>query len=109
MIQSLDIVRAPNLADQAGVAHGFFTRRGGVSGGIYAGLNCGLGSKDDPDHVRENKRRVMAAMGLGADALALSIRCIRRMCGPPMPPVTAPPWKRRTPWSAAAGVWRLAS
>lgn len=71
MTESLDIVRAPNLADQAGVAHGFFTRRGGVSGGIYAGLNCGLGSKDDPDHVRENKRRAMAAMDLGADALAL--------------------------------------
>ncbi|MAN81385.1 MAG: polyphenol oxidase [Magnetovibrio sp.] len=69
--RTLDIVRAPNLADQKGIMHGFFTRRGGVSGGIYAGLNCGQGSKDDPDHVRENKRRAMAAMGLGADDLAL--------------------------------------
>tara|TARA_R110000782_G_scaffold7186_7_gene24337 strand:+ start:696 stop:1484 length:789 start_codon:yes stop_codon:yes gene_type:complete len=71
MTDSLDIVHAPNLAEQAGVAHGFFTRRGGVSGGIYAGLNCGQGSKDTPEHVRENKRRVMAAMGLKADDLAL--------------------------------------
>ncbi|HCS68699.1 MAG TPA: polyphenol oxidase, partial [Rhodospirillaceae bacterium] len=71
MTDSLDIVHAPNLAEQAGVAHGFFTRRGGVSGGIYAGLNCGQGSKDTPEHVRENKRRVMAAMGLRADDLAL--------------------------------------
>jgi YfiH family protein len=71
MTHSLDIVQAPNLAGQAGIAHGFFTRRGGVSEGIYAGLNCGMGSKDAPEAVQENKRRAMAAMGLGADALAL--------------------------------------
>jgi YfiH family protein len=71
MPNTLDIVRAPNLAEQAGVTHGFFTRRGGVSGGIYAGLNCGQGSDDDADHVRENKRRAMDAFGLRADRLAL--------------------------------------
>jgi hypothetical protein len=45
------------------VAHGFFTRRGGVSEGIYASLNCGLGSKDSPDAVRENRARVARHLG----------------------------------------------
>lgn len=43
-----------------GVAHGFFRRHGGVSRGGYASLNCGLGSKDDPGAVRENRTRVAA-------------------------------------------------
>lgn len=47
----------------AGEAHGFFTRRGGVSKGIYASLNCGPGSSDDPAAVQENRRRVAAALG----------------------------------------------
>jgi YfiH family protein len=50
-----------------GVAHGFFTRCGGVSRGGYASLNCGLGSKDDPAAVERNRARVAAF--LGADAL----------------------------------------
>ena len=46
-----------------GVAHGFFTRRGGVSEGIYASLNVGLGSKDERARVLENRRRAVAALG----------------------------------------------
>jgi len=42
------------------VRHGFFTREGGVSEGIYASLNCGLGSNDQPEAVRENRARAMA-------------------------------------------------
>jgi hypothetical protein len=49
-----------------GVPHGFFTREGGVSRGLHAGLNCGLGSEDDPAAVAENRRRVAAALGAGA-------------------------------------------
>lgn len=49
-----------NLAGLPRVAHGFFTRHGGVSLGDYASLNCGLGSKDDPAAVRENRARVAA-------------------------------------------------
>ncbi len=45
------------------VAHGFFTKAGGVSKGIFASLNCGLGSKDDTAHVRENRERVAAHLG----------------------------------------------
>lgn len=48
---------------QPGVRHGFFTRRGGVSTGIHAGLNTGIGSHDDPQAVRENRRRIAEVMG----------------------------------------------
>jgi len=48
--------------------HGFFTRRGGVSAGAYASLNCGLRSEDDPGHVSQNRAR--AATALGAAHLA---------------------------------------
>ena len=41
-----------------GVTHGFFTRRGGVSTGIYEGLNAGAGSRDDPAAVVENRARI---------------------------------------------------
>ena len=40
-----------------GIRHAFFTRDGGVSEGIFASLNCGLGSGDDKDKVLENRRR----------------------------------------------------
>jgi polyphenol oxidase len=51
------------------VRHGFFTREGGVSEGLYASLNCGPGSSDAPEAVRENRRRVMAMMDLPEEAL----------------------------------------
>jgi len=40
------------------IRHAFFTRRGGVSGGIYASLNGGVGSRDDAAAVHENRRRM---------------------------------------------------
>lgn len=55
----LDIATSPLLAD---ATHGFLGRGGGVSEGIYAGLNIGLGSDDDRDSIMENRRR--AADGL---------------------------------------------
>jgi YfiH family protein len=45
------------------IAHGFFTRKGGVSDGIYRGLNVGSGSNDDQDRVKENRRRVAESLG----------------------------------------------
>lgn len=48
------------------LAHGFFTREGGASKGLYAGLNCGPGSGDDPAHVAENRRRAVHAL-MGRD------------------------------------------
>ena len=52
----------PTLAALPGVRHAFFTRRGGVSTGIYSSLNVGRGSKDDPAAVAENRRRAAAWM-----------------------------------------------
>jgi YfiH family protein len=56
-------------AEAQGIRHGFFTRAGGVSEGIYRGLNIGVGSKDDPALVKENRRRVAAWMGVAPDSL----------------------------------------
>lgn len=49
-----------------GISHGFFTREGGVSQGIFASLNCGLGSGDDVALVTENRNRVQARLGASA-------------------------------------------
>jgi len=67
-----DPIKSPLLveAQDSGIIHGFFTRTGGVSTGIYAGLNVGLGSEDDRDHVLENRRRVAAWFGRDLDQLA---------------------------------------
>ncbi|WP_274628002.1 peptidoglycan editing factor PgeF [Arvimicrobium flavum] len=56
-------------AAKSGIRHGFFTRMGGVSSGIYGGLNIGTGSNDDQDLVSENRRRVAAWMRVPAEAL----------------------------------------
>jgi hypothetical protein len=58
-------IQSPVLADLSGVQHRFFTRKGGVSAGLYTSLNCGYGSGDSPDNVRENRRRVAEIFGLG--------------------------------------------
>lgn len=50
--------------------HGFFGATGGVSSGLYASLNCGYGSNDDPALVMQNRGRVAAAMDLATDRLA---------------------------------------
>lgn len=49
--------------------HGFFTRRGGASSGIFAGLNCGYGSSDQTEAVSVNRSRVAEALGVRTDAL----------------------------------------
>ena len=51
------------LTRAKGVRHAFFTRHGGVSGGIYRSLNVGMGSKDDPADVQENRTRCATEMG----------------------------------------------
>jgi len=54
----LEPIRALCLARLPGIAHGFFTRAGGTSRGIYAGLNCGPGSDDDPTLIARNRALV---------------------------------------------------
>lgn len=63
------MITAQELARTAGVRHAFFTREGGVSEGVYASLNCGFGSNDDPGRVAENRARAAGRLGLSADAL----------------------------------------
>lgn len=53
----------------AGTRHGFFTRRGGASSGVYRGLNCGPGSRDQAEAVRMNRARVAAALGVAPERL----------------------------------------
>ena len=50
-------ITSPDLAE-SGIRHAFFTREGGVSGGIYASLNGGLGSSDDKAAIAENRARM---------------------------------------------------
>jgi YfiH family protein len=57
------------LSDLSGIRHGFMTRAGGVSVGIYASLNCGLGSDDEQERVHENRRRVLQMTGIPAKTL----------------------------------------
>jgi YfiH family protein len=60
-------LRAPALDKADGVRHAFFTRRGGVSQGVYASLNGGVGSQDDPASVAENRARMARALGVAPE------------------------------------------
>ena len=55
--------------DMPNVAHGFFTRQGGFSGGIFASMNAGLGSGDDIEAVKKNRAKAAAALGVAPDHL----------------------------------------
>ena len=58
------------VAEDQGIRHGFFSRRGGVSQGIYRGLNVGIGSNDEREKVQENRRRVSNWFGLSPERLS---------------------------------------
>ncbi|MGP3699285.1 peptidoglycan editing factor PgeF [Rhodobacter sp. NSM] len=62
----IELVTADALAP---LRHGFFTRKGGASSGIFAGLNCGPGSSDLAEVVTINRARVAEAMGVAPDHL----------------------------------------
>ncbi|UZD89917.1 peptidoglycan editing factor PgeF [Cognatishimia activa] len=62
---SLEILTSASLSP---VKHGFFTRKGGASSGVFSGLNCGMGSSDQKEMVTINRERVAAAMDV--DTLA---------------------------------------
>ena len=64
---------SPLLGTCRGVGHGFFTREGGVSAGLYAHLNCGPGSDDDRAAVMENRARATAAIGAATLCTAYQI------------------------------------
>ena len=62
-------VTSPDLSNEAGIRHAFFTREGGVSKGIYTSLNGGLGSGDDPAAIGENRGRMADHLGVARDRL----------------------------------------
>jgi len=63
------MLQAPSLSKLARVRHAFFTREGGVSEGLYATLNGGVGSGDAPEKVAENRKRMANALGVAPDRL----------------------------------------
>jgi len=80
---TLEILTSDLLGD---VRHGFFTRRGGASSGIFSGLNCGLSSSDQTQMVRINRARVAEAM----DVETPSLVAIRQTHSSDVITVTAP-------------------
>jgi hypothetical protein len=111
------MLTSDSLSALTGIRHGFFTREGGVSEGLYASLNCGLGSGDDLDSVAENRTRALAHLGLAADRLATvyqvhsnragawrltgwppSIKCTRTGRRWPRRPGRPRNGRRSTPW-----------
>ncbi len=65
----LPVIASPLLTRAPGVRHAFFTRRGGVSQGIYGSLNVGRGSRDRSDHVAQNRERAAAHFGQPVERL----------------------------------------
>jgi hypothetical protein len=92
---------SPLLSAIPGLRHAFFTRDGGVSKGIYAALNGGLGSNDDPANVGENRRRMAAQMGVTSEHF-LSVRQIHS----PEAVVASGPWQNASRPRADAMVTR---
>lgn len=74
----------PILADELHAPHGFFTRAGGSSTGIYAGLNCGPGSDDAPEAVAANRTAVAKALG------AAELLTLHQVHSPDVVTITAP-------------------
>jgi YfiH family protein len=97
----MNVVECPALSKPPGVAHGFFGRRGGVSQGMFASLNCGFGSSDDAEHVGENRERAARRLGVSGDRLltAYQIHSAEVV-------VVAAPWARGSQPKADAMVTR---
>lgn len=83
------MIRLVSLADAPGIRHGFFSRRGGVSEGVFRSLNCGFGSGDAEWHVARNRAIAMRRLGLAADRL---VTC--RQVHSALAVVVARPWQR---------------
>ncbi len=103
MVDAPPFLTAPNLAENPRIRHGFFTREGGVSEGIYASLNTGFGSDDETRAVAENRRRVAAALGMPESAL----NTVYQIHGNTVAPVETS-WKREAAPKADAMVTRSA-
>jgi YfiH family protein len=69
MSNSIPVILSKTFSEFKGVKHGFFTRNGGTSSGIYSSLNCGYGSEDKKEHIIENRRRVSRKLHINPEAL----------------------------------------
>lgn len=89
-------MRAPfyshELLDHPTIAHGFFGRKGGVSEGLYTGLNCGPGSHDNKAHVAENRARVAHALRMMPEKL-----CTLYQIHSPNAVIVHEPWSSAPP------------
>lgn len=74
------MILAECLEGERRLRHGFFTREGGVSEGIYGSLNCGFGSDDAPDRVATNRDRAMARLDAGGGTLCTAYQCHSTQC-----------------------------
>lgn len=102
--KSLEILTS-RLLD--GVAHGFFTRRGGASSGIFHGLNCGTGSSDQARIVETNRERVADSLAVPVDRLVTvhqthSARAVTVTDAQPLPKPEADALVTATPGTAIA-------
>jgi polyphenol oxidase len=100
---TLEIVTARALQP---IRHGFFTRKGGASSGVFEGLNCGVGSSDQSDMVRINRTRVATAMGVAPERL-VTLHQVHSadavvLTGPPDAPIRADAMVTATPGLALA-------
>ncbi|NNG05332.1 MAG: peptidoglycan editing factor PgeF [Inquilinus sp.] len=68
------MIQLSSLVGLKGVRHGFFTRIGGVSAGLYDSKNCGFGSGDDADNVARNRARCVAEMAEGSARLVTAFQ-----------------------------------
>lgn len=87
---------SPLLA-KAGVRHAFFTREGGVSRGDYGSLNGGVGSRDAPENVAENRARMAKTLGVASDQLLVPYQVHSADCH-----VVDAPWAERPRCDALA-------
>ena len=95
-------LQAATLAVLPGIRHGFFTRAGGVSAGLYQSLNGGLGSRDAPAAVHENRARMAAALGVAPERLVTAYQIHS-----PDVVVAEAPWTREHAPKADAVVTRV--
>lgn len=63
------MIKSELLSKYNFIEHGFFTRNGGVSKGLYNSLNLGSGSKDSPENIKENRNIICKKMGVTVDNL----------------------------------------
>lgn len=87
--QGVPFLQADGIRDAGGAAHGFSTRLGGVSQGMWASLNLGVSRGDNPEHVRENYRRFFSAIGADGRKLVGT----NQVHGGKVRVVTAADWK----------------